>query len=79
MLAIVCRWRKTTYVAKRMECVSRAGGIDWWRFGKEFLMKMLVHFAKLFKYTRPPTIVYLDKALSHAHKLSRIFSISQMS
>lgn len=45
-----------------------AGGIDWWRCGKEILTKKLIPFAKRCKRTRPSTIVQEEKAPSHAHK-----------
>ena len=45
-----------------------AGGINWWRYGKEILSKKLIPFAKQYKETRPTIIVQEDKAPSHAHK-----------
>lgn len=56
-----------------------AGGIDWWRCGKEILTKKLIPFAKRCKRTRPSTVVQEDKAPFHAHKAQlEVFDFNQV-
>jgi hypothetical protein len=58
---------------------AKAGGIDWWRYGKEILLKKLIPFAKQCKKERPTTIVQEDKAPSHAHQSQQdIFNINEI-
>ena len=61
------QWKFNEENGKRVR-KSKAGGIDWYRYGKEILEKKLIPFAKLCKETRPSTLVQEDKAPSHAHK-----------
>ena len=50
---------------------SGKGGIDWWRYQREILLKKLIPFALECKKDRPGTVVQEDKALSHASKHQR--------
>ena len=71
-------WRFTEKNGKR-ERKAKAGGIDWWRYGKEILLKKLIPFAKQCKKERPTTIVQEDNAPSHAHQSQKdIFNINEI-
>ena len=47
---------------------AKAGGIDWYRYGKEILVEKLLPWAQELQKERPKTIVQEDKAASHVHK-----------
>lgn len=69
------QWKLNEENGKRVRKAT-AGGIDWWRYGKEILMKKLIPFAERRQLTRLSTIVQEDKAPSHSHKAQQeIFDI----
>jgi transposase len=51
----------------KLERKASKGGIDWYRYYKEILIKKLLPFAKHCKLVRPDTIVQEDNAAPHAH------------
>jgi hypothetical protein len=61
------KWNFTEETGKRVR-KAKAGGIDWYRYGKEILKAKLLPFAKECLKHNPDTIVQEDKAPAHVHK-----------
>ena len=61
---------------------AKAGGIDWYCYGRVILLKKLIPFAKECAKERPNTIVQEDNAPSHAHQaqaeIYKIFDVQRV-
>src|SRR2546421_1851862 len=69
------QWKFTPKTGKLVRN-AKAGGVDWYRYGRVILMKKLIPFAKEFAKERSKTLVQEDNAPSHAHKTQEeIYSI----